>query len=422
MKICFLFPPRSGIAKKLFVSLLTALSLAALFAAAFCFVRPVRLRVISSSMEPTLWGPHMRLSCPNCGSPFFVTVDGPDPDLKTRDLRFCSCPRCGCTEVPAATGLSYRGDFVFFSRFRPRETERWDLAVYRRADGSFAVKRVVGLPGETIGLRRGTVLINGEPVPKPDQSWSNPDLELTWEEVPDRILFFNTLPRPVFDSEPEPPQRQPAPVTNLLRRYPSLENPAHTDFVNDYRITFPAFLLDGSSLIVNQGDRAWLLEKEEDHFLLRRVSLPAEEPERIFSLTAGDFGAAERFLVPRTDSGPVFTLSCTDGFLTLSAEGEILISVPNPPVSEVNLPVTCPFLFLTEDADLFRLPSEKIRFRRDIGYGNLPPRRLADDEYFLLGDNPAVSDDSRFQAGPILRRDLRKVIRTGTGPGARQKE
>ena len=364
----------------------------------------------------------MELSCPNCGRPFFVTVDGPDPDLKTANLRFCSCPRCGCSEVPAAAGLSYRGDFVFFSRFPPRETKRWDLAVYRRADGSFAVKRVAGLPGETIELKRGTVLINGEPVPKPDQPWPAPDLELTKKEVPGRILFLHTLPRPVFDSEPEPPQHIPTPVTNILREYPSLESPAHADFVNDWQITFGAFLLEGNSLAVNQGDRAWLLEKEEEGFLLRCIPLPTDEPEKIFTLTAGDFDAAPRRQVPWADSGAVLTLSCADGFLALSAGGENLVSVPNPPISEVSLPVTCPFLFLTPNADLFRLPSEKIRFRRDIGYGNLPPRRLADDEYFLLGDNPAVSEDSRFQAEPVLRRDLRKVIRTGTAPGVFRKE
>jgi len=60
--------------------------------------------------------------------------------------------------------------------------ERWDIVVFRspepEAEHPVLIKRVVGLPGETVRLHHGQLHIDGEPVPFP-------------EDFPERIQYYN---------------------------------------------------------------------------------------------------------------------------------------------------------------------------------------------------------------------------------------
>ena len=51
--------------------------------------------------------------------------------------------------------------------YRGRQPERGDVIVFRTPDGEYLVKRVVGLPGETVTIVRGQVYINGRPLHEP---------------------------------------------------------------------------------------------------------------------------------------------------------------------------------------------------------------------------------------------------------------
>ena len=61
------------------------------------------------------------------------------------------------------------GDWVLSERlsFRLRKPHRWELVRYRDDEGNIVMKRVVGLPGETLCLRDGRVSIDGSAVPAP---------------------------------------------------------------------------------------------------------------------------------------------------------------------------------------------------------------------------------------------------------------
>ena len=62
-----------------------------------------------------------------------------------------------------------RGDRVaVFTVFRQDVPDRWDVAVFER-DGVHYVKRLVGLPGESIALWYGDVYVNGSLVRKPPE-------------------------------------------------------------------------------------------------------------------------------------------------------------------------------------------------------------------------------------------------------------
>jgi signal peptidase I len=44
---------------------------------------------------------------------------------------------------------------------------RWDVVILRHADGEESVKRVVGLPGETVEIREGALVVNGARIELP---------------------------------------------------------------------------------------------------------------------------------------------------------------------------------------------------------------------------------------------------------------
>jgi signal peptidase I len=49
-----------------------------------------------------------------------------------------------------------------------RPPKRWEVVTFRNAEGMEVMKRVVGLPGESVAMRKtGEILINGQPLPRP---------------------------------------------------------------------------------------------------------------------------------------------------------------------------------------------------------------------------------------------------------------
>lgn len=69
--------------------------------------------------------------------------------------------------------------------FRLGEPKRWDIVVFRSVEADdprkILIKRVVGLPGERIHIKSGTLYVNGEPQKLPE---SMPDVYYVGEEPP----------------------------------------------------------------------------------------------------------------------------------------------------------------------------------------------------------------------------------------------
>lgn len=55
-----------------------------------------------------------------------------------------------------------QGDFILMEKFS--SVERFDVIVFQRPDGTTYIKRVIGLPGETVSYREGKLYINDEKV------------------------------------------------------------------------------------------------------------------------------------------------------------------------------------------------------------------------------------------------------------------
>ena len=123
----------------------------------------VPVTVAGSSMAPTLSGPRERFRCDACGKVFAVGID----QLASAAT---VCPDCDEWSNIRLLG-SLNGDRLLVDRtaFFVRPPRRWEVAVFHSPldDGQLCVKRVVGLPGETVAICDGAIHIDGQRVAAP---------------------------------------------------------------------------------------------------------------------------------------------------------------------------------------------------------------------------------------------------------------
>ena len=135
-------------------------------------------RIAGSSMEPALRGPRLELVCTNCQSSNSWTYDAWNPSREAR-CRFCR-EYLDTSDPKVTQGETIR--YVPIPRLRPSTArrpsgsqsdlvDRWDILVLeaRQDDNPDAnqanqVKRVVGLPGETIRIAQGRIYADGQPI------------------------------------------------------------------------------------------------------------------------------------------------------------------------------------------------------------------------------------------------------------------
>lgn len=115
--------------------------------------------ISTGSMAPTLLGHHKHVTCPSCAFQF------PQGVTAGRAATRAFCPNCGQTDIDVR-GL-YRNDgdqlLVHKTAFEFRLPQRWEVIVFRNPGNPVEayVKRLVGLPGETIEVRDGDVYADG---------------------------------------------------------------------------------------------------------------------------------------------------------------------------------------------------------------------------------------------------------------------
>ncbi len=125
----------------------------------------VPYRVVSGSMAPALLGPHFDLVCRDCGCRLAC-----DSSATPRGRR-AVCPNCGYREDWPEPDSAVAGDRLLVDRstFRLRPPRRWEVVAVREPDHAarVAIKRVVGLPGESVEIRDGDLYIDGRIQRKP---------------------------------------------------------------------------------------------------------------------------------------------------------------------------------------------------------------------------------------------------------------
>ena len=181
-----------------FVSLFVAVLLFRTFAAEGYMIS-------TGSMAPSLLGFHKRVVCPTCGITFpfgtaYDTDEDPEANVAVAGRSTAVCPNCGQPGIDVADVPRNHGDQLLVNKqaYTFGTPKRWDIIVFRnpaRATEAY-VKRVVGLPGDSLQIVGGDVVVNGQIAQK---SYA--------EQVATRILVHDHFFRPIKD-ETVPPHWQ----------------------------------------------------------------------------------------------------------------------------------------------------------------------------------------------------------------------
>jgi signal peptidase I len=407
--------------------------------------------VPSGSMAPTLLGDHDEIACPDCGIRFAL---GLDEDRRTGNPL---CPNCGALVADRAAAVACSGDRVLVQKllYDFRRPARWEVAVfhYPGEPSQAYVKRVVGLPGESIQIVQGDVLINGRIARKSLR-----------EQRAMRVLVHdnNFMPRDIA-RYPRWRMRRGRPVerlasgwqrsgTRFVHELPAPPAPASgrepidwieylhmrgdhggrygpvTDFlaynggdargqnpVND--LMFEANLVCGADLrevvmrIDSGGDRfvvslplggAGAIEVRRSGRILPGIharpdgqALLAAARSRTIHLEAS---VMDRRLQVAVDGILLFDPFDYDdpAFFPYTAESPVALGVRGGSVEVGDLKVYRDVHYTDSLAGVPRRP-----------FGIDSPYAIGPDQFFVLGDNSSVSNDSRFwNASPVVPREL----------------
>jgi len=123
------------------------------------------VRVAGGSMAPLLDGGHFAVTCEDCEFSFACDA------TSVPETGEAVCPNCGFPGNPLSPAQLRPGTRVVIDRFPyvPRGPRRWELVAFHDplAPAEKAVKRVIGLPGETVLIHEGDVFIDGRVARKP---------------------------------------------------------------------------------------------------------------------------------------------------------------------------------------------------------------------------------------------------------------
>jgi signal peptidase I len=174
----------------------------------------------SGGMAETLWGYHTVVRCPQCDYEFPVNCSQEVEQRPPVTVVGCTCPNCRFEIDFDREHLTPRragGDRVLVAKsVLSRVPERLDVVVFRypaepeiKGTSINYIKRIIGLPGETIAIYGGKLyVLNGERAPKYDDSASPP--QDRWQRQfmhPDEANALLKQPDSHFEIVRKPPAK-----------------------------------------------------------------------------------------------------------------------------------------------------------------------------------------------------------------------
>ncbi len=396
--------------------------------------------VTGDSMAPALRGAHRRVACDHCRHDFAMGIAAWNPS------RAVECPVCRHYFFPPRGGQISPAARVFVDRtaFWWQPPRRFELTVLRDPEQSqrLVVKRVAGLPGETVRIAEGDLWIDGQRWRKSREvrqelaipvynSLNKRDTavpgELYWQ-ADEEGSNWRTDEKGIY-CEPRRTAHETGDKNILgpldwltLRRRPrtsenslplvdnsSGENP-HVSHrpreVRDLRL---------NCHVTCQGSGSFVVAFDPSGLGYRAEILPGDSRLKIYK--------REQLLLDKSvahlsaESSWDLEVSWVDGVWELLLNGKVML---RDEVAEHDLPrsATASPPRIAFAAQSVAAKIGDLRISRDIVYLAAPAPheepsegicwRLGPDEFFVLGDNPLVSRDSRAWSanGHVTLRDI----------------
>jgi signal peptidase I len=399
----------------------------------------VPCRITGGSMAVALLGMHRSVVCDDCGFGFYC-----DSAVRPASPR-AVCPNCGHVNNSMELLPDLDGDRVLIDRaaFHFRRPQRWEIAAFRRAEeaGKILIKRVVGLPGESVQIQNGDVYINGQIQRKPldrqrsmavmvydadyspalrplsPKRWRGEDGKTLWKSVGGRFSHISQKDgrisaaqksglslggektidwlvyhhcRRIQDGQSGV---QECPVTDIMaynQSLPRREEDIHG--LNDLMLSFRLVKTFGRGLFYIRaiaGKDAFQIEIDPDAGLCRATR------------NDNEFFREDNCIAVKLKELDV-VVSLIDRQFLLAFNGRTVLCLPiNDQVFQSD-PTSQPFALGTAGLGVV---VENLRIYRDVYYTHPigwpgrwaleKPIQLGEDEYFVLGDNSSIAEDSR---------------------------
>ena len=390
--------------------------------------------IVSESMAPALLGPHIAVTCPDCKHETKVGI-AEDALQNLEAHRPITCQNCGkLVAVPPETSI-LPGDSLLVQRnlWLTGPPQRWDFIACQDPESSekIIVKRVVGLPGETVQIIDGDVFIDGkiarksldqqaatavlvydadlggtDPCNPQPQRWISSLENSTWSDINGNFFHSGGIPNSPADRLSYHHQCR---VGGELVAGPVTDQLAYNQWLPIRRDAFQPV----SDLMLTLH-----LRRDKGAGCLKVFIAD------VYVVTL-DYSKQKVFLesLNRTDTDKQVLrteASCKLPFtevpvLISTVDRQIMVVVGRDVV--IKEPLAEPISFSSTPFSLEAMGLDIIRPRiyRDVYYVRPPgikarwafdkPVHLGEDEYFILGDNSRVSEDSRTWAkGPAVHR------------------
>jgi len=398
--------------KKLFIVWLLATFAIVTFTIGMNF-RESRFRVVGPSMAPAYLGPHFSVVCQRCSfSSSFDASSGKIPDQVV-------CANCGFQGNSTENAVRSPGDILDVRATDASKIRRWDAVVITaKQDPSYCiVKRIAFLPGETPLICRGELYRGRRMIRKStsqrekmkvlvyDQSFEdkeNPRFivrgsSMNWSLSPGRIVYDrrdekasrlvyehrNALPLPSIANQSF------APLDGLGYNHSVSRTLAP---VRDLWLDFRLNSLDADRFLV--------------HLTGEKYSAAIE-----FNVEKGQISLVKKGASTQTKwldpdlIGRTIRVGLCDGHYFVEVEsrekrtsyqlGKATVRYGKHPFELEFFGNAAEILDLKVYRDIVWLPPSP---RKTLWRADTP---LGSDEYFLLGDNQAISNDSRHEMGAV---------------------
>ena len=376
--------------------------------------------ISTGSMAPHLLGYHKHVVCPECG---FGFARGTDIDDPSNQPRVATCINCGQTEIDVAEVPRNEGDQLLVHKLPWvfSEIRRWEPMVFRRPDRATTafVKRVVGLPGETVQLVGGNIHANGRICRKTLAQQRGLAVPVYDDRFRPRAGTSRWTAGPGW-ADHHPAFRFAAMDTRtswLIYRHQDIEQPgivrdryaynpreprSRTRTVSELLVTFEA--------ITSQTPPRLTIELDTGQHRVAWVRDPVAGKQWL--VVDGRRMKSVRLVPVEPGRRRTMELSTIDRTLRAAVDGRLVL----PPLALSN----SSHRSKTGAADLLKLGAaagdfeiQNVRIDRDVFYrdaagqhATTSPWKLGPDEFFMLGDNSPVSLDSRSWTLPAVPRRL----------------